>query len=331
MAHAVFNKILRKETYLMKNIKGKVAFITGGASGIGLGIAKVFVKNGMKVVIVDMRQDALDEAMAYFKDNGTDKSVHPIKLDVTDREAYKLAADEAERVFGKIHILINNAGVGSGGSVVTSTYKDWDYSMGVNVGGVINGIVTILPRILKHGEEGHVVSTSSTVGLFAMIGCGIYTTTKFAVTGLMESLASELEGTNVGASVLYPGGTTTNLGISSMVNRPEHLKNENEPAMPPLPRPGREGARGPMMMDTSVFMDPVEMGERVLRAIKRNDIFIITHPEFRDGIVCRNNAVIRAIPDEPPNVRRAAVLRGLGTLVYNPIYERQTTPGAPDW
>ena len=316
----------------MKNIKGKVAFITGGASGIGLGIAKVFVKNEMKVIIVDMRQDALDEAMAYFKKNGTDKSVHPINLDVTDREAYKLAADEAERVFGKIHILINNAGVGSGGSVVTSTYKDWDYSMGVNVGGVINGIVTILPRILKHGEEGHVVSTSSTVGLFAMIGCGIYTTTKFAVTGLMESLASELEGTNVGASVLYPGGTTTNLGLSSMVNRPEHLKNEGEPEFRPPPPQGQGGPRRmPMMMDTSVFMDPVEVGERVLRAIKRNDIFIITHPEFRDGIKCRQDAVLRAIPDEPPNVRRAAVLRGFGTLVYNPIYERQTTPGPPDW
>jgi len=313
----------------MENVEGKVAFITGGASGIGLGIAKVFVKNGMKVVIVDMRQDALDEAMAYFRDNGNEGSVHPINLDVTDREAYKLAADEAERVFGKIHVLINNAGVGSGGSVVTSTYKDWDYSMGVNVGGVINGIVTILPRILKHGEEGHVVSTSSTVGLFAMIGCGIYTTTKFAVTGLMESLASELEGTKVGASVLYPGGTTTNLGLSSMVNRPENLKNENEPEFPP-PSQGQGRPRMPMM-DTSTFMDPVEMGERVLRAIKRNDIFIITHPEFRDGIVCRNNAVLRAIPDEPPNVKRAAVLRGFGTLVYNPIYERQTTPGPPDW
>ena len=313
----------------MKNVEGKVAFITGGASGIGLGIAKVFVKNGMKVVIADMRQDALDEAMAFLKENGTDKIVHPVNLNVTDREAYAAAADEAERVFGKIHVLVNNAGVGSGGSVITSTYKDWDYSMGVNVGGVINGIVTILPRIQEHGEEGHVVSTSSTVGLFAMIGCGIYTTTKFAVTGLMESLASELEGTNIGASVLYPGATTTNLGLSSMVNRPEHLKNEGEPEFPPLSQ--EQGAPRMPAMDTSTFMDPVEIGERVLRAIKRNDIFIITHPEFRNGIKCRNDAVLRAIPDEPPNVKRTAVLRGFGTLVYNPVYERQTTPGKPDW
>jgi NAD(P)-dependent dehydrogenase (short-subunit alcohol dehydrogenase family) len=312
----------------MENVKGKVAFVTGGASGIGLGISKVFVKYGMKVAIIDMRQDALDEAAAFFKKNGTGDMVHTVKLDVTDREAYKRAADEVEKVFKKIHVLVNNAGVGSGGSVVTSTYKDWDYSMNVNVGGVINGIVTILPRIQKHGEGGHVVSTSSTVGLFAMIGCGIYTTTKFAVTGLMESLASELEGTNIGASVLYPGGTNTNLGLSSTVNRPANLRNENEPVMPPPSKDGQ--ARGPMM-DTSTFMDPVEVGERVMRGIKRNDIFIITHPEFRDGIKCRQDAVLRSIPDEPPHVKRAAVLRGFGTLVYNPIYERQTTPGAPDW
>lgn len=308
----------------MEDVKGKVAFVTGGASGIGLGISKAFAKSGMKVVFVDMRQDALDEAHAWFKENGYGDSVYPLKLDVTDREAYAAAADEVEKVFGKIHVLVNNAGVGSGGSCVTSTFKDWDYSMNVNVGGVINGIVTILPRILAHGEGGHVVSTSSTVGLFAMIGCGIYTTTKFAVTGLMESLASELEGTGVGASVLYPGGTATNLGISSAVNRPEHLKNENEPDMRP-PSSGRP------MMDSSTFMDPVETGERVLRAIKRNDIFIHTHPEFRDGIKCRQDAVLRAIPDEPPNVKRSAVLREFGTLVYNPIYERQTTPGPPDW
>jgi len=309
----------------MLEVKGKTAFVTGGASGIGLGISKVFVKYGMNVVIVDMRRDALDEAAAWFKANGTADCIHTIKLDVTDREAYKAAADEAENVFGKIHVLVNNAGVGSGGSCVTSTFKDWDYSMNVNIGGVINGVVTILPRILAHGEGGHVVSTSSTVGLFAMIGCGIYTTTKFAVTGLMESLASELEGTGVGASVLYPGGTNTNLGISSAVNRPDHLKNENEPVMPP------QGGQAPKMPGTETFMDPVEVGERVLRGIRRNDIFIHTHPEFRDGIKCRQEAVLRAIPDEPPNVKRAAVLRGFGTLVYNPIYERQTTPGAPDW
>jgi NAD(P)-dependent dehydrogenase (short-subunit alcohol dehydrogenase family) len=307
----------------MENVAGKVAFITGGASGIGLGIAKVFAANGMKVVIADMRQDALDEAMAYFKSKQL--PVHAIKLDVTDREAYARVADEAEAVFGKIHVLVNNAGVGvTGGPVQFTTYKDWDYGLGVNIGGVVNGLVTVLPRILKHGEEGHVVSTSSTAGFFAVGNCAIYNTSKFAVTGMMETLATDLQGTRVGVSVLYPGPTTTNLGVSTQVNRPAHLRNE-APTTPPPPRPGGEQRRPPG--DTSVFMDPVEMGERVLRGIKRNDLFIMTHPEFRDGIIARNQALLRAIPDETPNVKRHEVLKGYGTLVYNPIYEKQTTPG----
>src|SRR3990172_5520214 len=222
----------------MEEIRGKVAFITGGASGIGLGIAKVFAANGMKVVIADMRQDALDEAMSYFK--RARQPVHPIKLDVTDRKAYAQAADETESVFGKIHVLINNAGVGvTGGPLQFTTYKDWDYGLGVNIGGVVNGLITVLPRILKHGEEGHVVSTSSTAGFFAVGNCAIYNTSKFAVTAIMETLATDLQGTRVGVSVLYPGPTATNLGVSTQANRPAHLRNEAS-AVPPPPRAGGE-------------------------------------------------------------------------------------------
>ena len=303
----------------MENVEGKVAFVTGGASGIGLGIARVFARNGMKVVIADSRQNALDEAMPLFGNTGG--SVHPIKLDVTDREAYARAADETEARFEKIHVLINNAGVASGGPLQNATFKDWDYSMGINVGGVINGVVIIVPRILKHGEGGHIVTTSSTAGQFAVGGNGIYNTTKFAVTGMMETLATDLQGTGVGASALYPGATLTNLGQSSQENRPEHLKNEEEPAR----------RRPPMNVDTSVYMDPLEMGERVLRGIKRNDLFITTHPEFRDGIKARNEAQLRAIPDEPPNQKRHDVLKGFGTLTYNPVYDTQTTPGPLEW
>ncbi len=301
----------------MENVAGKTAFVTGGASGIGLGIAKVFAANGMKVAIIDSRQDALDQAMAYFKPKKL--SVHPIRLNVTDRDAYADAADEAERVFGKIHILVNNAGVGVGGDIKTTTYKDWDFGVSVNIMGVVNGIMTILPRMLKHGEEGHIVSTSSTCGIFAMRGMSIYNATKFAVTGLMETIATDLQGTKIGVSVLYPGGTSTNLGISTQLNRPAHLVNAEQPPVPP---PGDRPK-----LDMSTYMDPIEMGERVLRGIKRNDLFIWTHPEFRDGIAVRNEALLRAIPDEPPNEKRKAALSSINTLLYNPIYEKQTTPG----
>ena len=307
----------------MENVEGKVAFVTGGASGIGLGIAKVFAANGMRVVIVDSRQDALDEAMAYFK--ARKLPVHPIRLDVTDREAYVRAADEAERVFGKIHVLINNAGVGAGGGPIqTTTYKDWDFGLSINIGGVVNGITTILPRILKHGEGGHIVSTSSTAGLCAVAGCVVYNTSKYAVAGMMETIATDLQGTNVGASVLFPGPVRTNLGVSTQINRPAHLRNEVEVQRTPLP-----GAQQRPPMDQSLFMDPVEMGERVLRGIRRNDLFINTHPEFKAGYAVRGEAILRSIPDEPPNTKRHEVVKtlGTGTLAYNPIYEKQTTPG----
>jgi NADP-dependent 3-hydroxy acid dehydrogenase YdfG len=313
----------------MEKLEGKVAFITGGASGIGLGIAKACAKYGMKVVIADSRQDALDEAMKYFKEKKL--PVHPIKLDVTDRPAYIKAADEAEAVFQKIHVLVNNAGVASGGLTQNTTFKDWDFSVGVNIIGVANGLVIILPRILKHGEGGHVVSTSSTAGFCAVNGCITYNTAKYAIAGMMETLAGDLMGSNVGASVLIPGPTVTNLGPSTFANRPEHLRNEGQ-AWPPQPPPGMPRRPPPMFEEMmKIFMDPIETGERVVRGIRRNDLFIHTHPEFREGYIVRHEALIRAIPDEPTNEKRRDMIKKMGTLAYNPVYERQTTPGPPDW
>ena len=139
----------------MQNLSGKTAFVTGGASGIGLGIAKALSKAGMNVAIADIRQDHLDQAVAEL-DRG--ERALALKLDVTDRDAYAAAADQVEARFGKIHLLVNNAGIGVVGPVELASYGDWDWSLSVNLGGVVNGIVTILPRILAHGEGGHIVS-----------------------------------------------------------------------------------------------------------------------------------------------------------------------------
>lgn len=309
----------------MKDVAGKVAFITGGASGMGLGMAKVFAENGMKIVMADIRQEALDEAMGYFRK--TNLPVHPLKLDVTDREAYARAADEAESVFGKVHVLVNNAGVGVAGPMQAATFRDWDFNMSVNVGGVINGLVIMLPRMLAHGEEGHIVTTSSTGGFSAVGNAGLYCTAKFAVAGMMESLATDLKGTKIGASVFFPGPVRTNLGVSTQSTRPDHLKNAGEsPMAPPPPKPGEKAPPMRPGVDLSLFMDPDEVGLRVLSGIKRGDLFIMTHPEFKDGIVARNNALIRAIPDEPLNEPRHQMLKVFGSLLYNPIYDEQTTP-----
>ena len=309
----------------MEKVEGKTAFITGGASGMGLGMAKVFSENGMKVVIADARQDALDEAMAFFKQ--TNRQVHPIKLDVRDRKAYAAAADEAEAQFGKVHVLVNNAGVGSGGRIHDMTFEDWDFSLGINIGGVINGVVTFVPRILAHGEGGHIVTTSSTGGMTAVGGVAAYCCGKFAVAGMMEALATDLQDKNIGCSVFVPGPVRTNLGRSTMELRgpmpgiaprrpPPQAQNQSGENAPP-PRPA---------FDVSLFMDPLEIGERVLRGIRRNDLFIHTHPEFKAGMIARNEALLRAVPDEPINEARKDLLRGFGTLLYNPIYDKQITP-----
>src|SRR5882672_7270828 len=137
---------------LMKTVEGKVAFITGGGSGVGLGMAKVFNRAGMKVVIADIRQEHLDAAAAEIEHRDR---LHAVKVDVTDRAGMARAADETERVFGKVHVLCNNAGINMFAPMDESTYDDWDWIMGVNLGGVINGVQTFIPRIKKHGEGGH--------------------------------------------------------------------------------------------------------------------------------------------------------------------------------
>ena len=304
----------------MQDVAGKVAFITGGASGIGLGIAKAFAGAGMKVVIADLRQEALDEAMAYFQEKNL--PVHPLRLDVTDREAYARAADEAEEVFGKVHVLVNNAGVAMPGSIEKTTFKDWDFGVGVNFMGVINGILTFLPRMLELGEEAHIVTTSSMSGLSVVDGNVIYNSTKAALITMTETMAADLRNSNVGVSVVCPGPVSSNLGYTSQVVRPDHLKNEWQLKNPP---PQKNSSAH------DVFMSPEEVGQRVLRGIRRKDLYIITHPEFKDGLKARFDAILRAFPAEPINEERKAVIKTIGTLLYNPIYETQTTPGEPDW
>jgi NADP-dependent 3-hydroxy acid dehydrogenase YdfG len=157
----------------MKNLAGKTAFVTGGASGIGLGIAKALSGAGMNVVIADIRDDHLEAAKAEL---GVPNRILALKLDVTDRGAFARAADAAEARFGKLHILCNNAGVAVVGPTALATFADWDWVMGVNLGGTINGVVTILPRIRRHGEGGHIVNTASMSGLMPHPGATIYGT-----------------------------------------------------------------------------------------------------------------------------------------------------------
>jgi NAD(P)-dependent dehydrogenase (short-subunit alcohol dehydrogenase family) len=309
----------------MENLNGKVAFITGGASGIGLGIAKAFGRAGMKVVIADLRQNAIDEVLPFFKEKGW--PVHGIQLNVTDREAYAKAADEAEAVFGKIHVLVNNAGVEVGSSPLWKhSFKDADFIVGVNLMGVINGIITILPRILAHGEGGHVVSTASQSGMTVVPGATLYNTTKAAVIGMMETVASDLKGTNVGASAFIPGPVRGDLAKNSKNVRPEALKNDNAPVAPPPPPPPASGA--PAFNFDAMLMPAEEAGERVVRGIKRGDLYIFTHSEFKDVVKAKTDAIIRAIPDQPEDLDMKKMF---SFLTWNPVYDTQKPVPGPDW
>jgi NAD(P)-dependent dehydrogenase (short-subunit alcohol dehydrogenase family) len=293
----------------MKDVWDKVAFISGGAAGIGLGMAQAFVRAGMKVVIADIRQDHLDEALAGF---GRSPAVYGIQTDVTDRAAMAEAAGEVARVFGKVHILCNNTGVGVAGPLKLATYDDWDWVMEVTLGGTINGVRTFLPRILEHGEGGHIINTSSMAGILPHPGMGLYNTAKFAVVGLSESLREELAAENIGVSVLCPGPINTRIHEAEKT-RPERFANTGLAETTKVLQ---------KMKDNPLFMDPGTVGEMALEAIVKNRMYILTHAEFGDGIRARHAALESAIPAGSGNPELRAFL---SRIVDNPVYRTAQT------
>jgi NAD(P)-dependent dehydrogenase (short-subunit alcohol dehydrogenase family) len=271
----------------VKQTDGKTAFITGGASGIGFGIAQSFVGAGMNVVLADLRQDHIDWALGEFGTACAAK-VHGIRLDVTDRLAMSSAAEEAESRFGNLHIIVNNAGVGIQGPLLEASYDDWDFGLAVNLGGVINGLQTFLPRIRRHGEGGHVVNTASLAALVTMpANMAMYVTAKAAVVALTESIRTELAHEGIGVTLLCPGPVKSNIHELER-NRPERFTSSGgfQAAAKRL------GARSASHM----WMDPNEVGMLVLRAVRDNVLYVITHAEWRSAVVTRCDALLAAMP-----------------------------------
>lgn len=247
----------------MKIFSGRVAFVTGGASGIGRGMVENFLKEGMKVVIVDWNADHLDEVRRELAGRA---DVHFVRTDVADRAQVRAAAEEAVKTFGKIHLLCNNAGIGGGGNADDPDFEAWDKAMRVNFGGVVNGVKIITPLILAHGEGGHIVNTASMAGIvpLPLPGAGAYMTAKFAVRGYTESLRLSLAPKGIGVSCLCPGGTRSRIMEMRNSNNPQHRA----------------------MVDAlmSHSMDPVELGAAVVTGIRANAPYILTHAEFRDEV-----------------------------------------------
>ena len=262
----------------MRDVTGKVAFITGGASGMGLAMARSFAAAGMKVAVADVEQDALDRVKAEF--NASNAEVITLQVDVTDRAAMEAAADATEAAFDKVHVLVNNAGVAVTGSLDQMSYEDWDWVMGVNLDGVVNGLQAFVQRIKAHGEGGHVVNTASLAGHFAIPGLGVYTATKYAVVGISETLRADLKQHDIGVSVLCPGVVNTNI-FDSGRNRPSHLQGETDTAKMVLSEDVAEPEREQRMAEMMArALDPAVVGDMVLHSIQEDEFYIFSHPEI---------------------------------------------------
>jgi NAD(P)-dependent dehydrogenase (short-subunit alcohol dehydrogenase family) len=292
----------------MQNLSGKTAFVTGGASGIGLGIAKALSGAGMNVVIADVRDDHLEAAKAEL---APPEKMLALKLDVTDRNEFARAADAAEARFGKIHILCNNAGVAVVGPTALATYADWDWVMGVNLGGLINGIVTILPRIRKHGEGGHIVNTASMSGLVPHPGATIYGTAKGAAVHMMECMRAELEPEGIICSAFCPGAVQSNIADSAKT-RPAALADTG------YAEADKRRQQGGNFFH--LYRTKEEIGERVLQGILADELYILTHSEFRQGVEDRTAAMRAAVPNLPENEEYKNTFR---VLFRNPIHEAE--------
>ncbi|HEU4650685.1 MAG TPA: SDR family NAD(P)-dependent oxidoreductase [Croceibacterium sp.] len=268
---------------------GKVAFITGGASGIGLGIATVLARRGAQVVLADLRQDHIDRALAGFAGGGRSNAVSALQLDVTDREAYRAAAARMQDQFGGIDILVNNAGVGLEGPILEATYADYDFGFGVNVGGVINGFVEFVPQMIAHGRGGHVVSTASLAAEVVMPEhLAIYAASKAAVVHYCEAVKPALAQHGVGVSILLPGPVKSNIHETQQ-NRPAHL----------LAGSGYKASEEKLSRRIvgDNWMVPEQAGELVADGILADRTYIVTHGFYKDAMRARGEAVLAATPD----------------------------------
>ncbi|MEY2927980.1 MAG: hypothetical protein RL367_2457 [Pseudomonadota bacterium] len=278
------------------NWQGKTAFITGGVSGIGFGLARAFSNAGMDLILSYRNEDYRAQAERWFTEQG--RSIPRfVKLDVQDRARFAEVAAEA----GKVHVLVNNAGVSVFGPTDEASYADFDWIMGVNFGGVVNGIVSFIPGMKAHGEGGHIVNVASMAAFCAGPQAGIYTASKFAVRGLTESLRYNMAPYGIGVSLMCPGLTKTNAWDSAL-KRPDGFADSG--FAPPVRAELEQFGTG-----FDLGMDPLEVGEKTLAGMTANQGLILTHPDHREDIDEIYHTTLAALPVEPIPEGRAEIER----------------------
>ena len=265
----------------MDDVVGKVAFITGAASGMGLEMARSFSAAGMKVVLADVEQEALAKVEQEFA--ASNREALCIKLDVTSRDSMEAAAQKTIERFDKIHVLVNNAGVAVRGKLDDMEYRDWDWTLGVNLDGVVNGLQAFISLIKSHGEGGHIINTASMAGQIALPAIGVYTASKYAVVGISETLRLDLADDKIGVSVLCPGIVDTNIFYSGR-NRPSALEASTDTSK--FIGRNNSAETEATMLETikQGALDPKIVGDMVLHAILNDEPYIFTHPEL-EGMI----------------------------------------------
>jgi NAD(P)-dependent dehydrogenase (short-subunit alcohol dehydrogenase family) len=272
----------------MRELTGKTAFVTGGASGIGLALGRAFAQAGMKVMLADIEVAALDGAVESLRHLGPE--IQRVVCDVADPESVGRAAEASCRAFGNVHVVCNNAGVAAAGGIDNISLENWRWVLDVNLMGVLHGIRAFLPHMRAHGEGGHFVNTASMAGMNAGLGFSPYVASKFAVVGMSEGLAAQLGPLGIGVTVLCPGYVRTRIGESGR-NRPERygMAQTPDPASPAGMLVAQIAER------LRAGLDPSAVAARVLAAIRQDELYVFTHPEMAGEVEQRFAAITAAM------------------------------------
>lgn len=297
----------------LKDLKGKVAYISAASDGIGLGIARAASLAGMKVCIGYRNPERLKAALPLFKSGNA--GVLPIRHDVTDPDGWAQMLEQVKREYGNLHLVVNNAGIKTLREASKASFQEWDNAVAVNFSAIFHSVRVCLPHMLQHGEGGHFVTTASMGGLLPGVNAGVYTSTKIAAVGIMEALRVELEETSVGTSVFCPGGVNTDNYVGTGEENPYRAAQLKAHPLPP------EIARR-FKNRRPVSMDPLEAGWRVMNGIVNNDLFILSHPEFKPGMAERFEAIMASTPpiEAPIPPRRIQFEQG---VIRCGIYPRE--------